>query len=174
LIQNKLKVHDELTSHPPPSYYSPQDTLTSSALTAQSIKLFPSGSGKFSGHKSKEGDYGVGVIEFLSSMNRAQAIAKLSREEFKNQLLNLTTGRTHSLFVDWFNNGEVIEDCYFNLIVNFDKRTTVEDARGSNVKTVKKKRSTNVPQTFRHLTENETKTSEFVLKSATPKEHIYI
>jgi hypothetical protein len=35
----------------------------------------------------------------------------------------------------------------------------------SNVKTVKKKRSTNVPQTFRHLTENETKTSEFVLKS---------
>jgi hypothetical protein len=129
LIQNKLKAHDELTSHPPPSYYSPQDTLTSSALTAQSMKLFPNGSGKFSGHKGKDGDYGVGVIEFLSSMNRAQAIAKLSREEFKNQLLNSTTGRAHSLLVDWFNNGEAIEDCYFNLIVNFDKRTTVEDAR---------------------------------------------
>jgi hypothetical protein len=101
----------------------------SSALTAQSMQLFPNGSGKFSGHRSKEGDYGVGVIEFLSSMNKAQAIAKLSREEFKNQLLNSTTGRAHSLLVDWFNNGEAIEDCYFNLIVNFDKRTTVEDAR---------------------------------------------
>ena len=129
LIQNKLRSHDELTSHPPPAYYSPYDTLTTSSLTAQNLKLFPYGSGKFSGNKGKDGEYGMGVIEFLSSMNRAQAVAKLSREEFKNQLLNSTTGKAHSLLVDWFNNGEAIEDCYFNLIVNFDKRTTVEDAR---------------------------------------------
>ncbi len=44
----------------------------------------------------------------------------------------------------------------------------------SNVKTVKKKRSTNVPQTFRHLTENETKIFEFVFKSGPSKEHISI
>ena len=129
LIQRKLRSHDELTSHPPPSYYSPYNTLTNSSLNAQNLKLFPYGSGKFSGHKGKDGDYGMGVIEFLSSMNRAQSVAKLSREEFRNQLLNSTTGKAHSLLVDWFNNGEAIEDCYFNLIVNFDKRTTVEDAR---------------------------------------------
>lgn len=129
LIQNKLRAHDELTSHPPPSYYSPQDTLTNSALTAQNLKLFPGGSGKFSGHRGKDGDYGMGVIEFLSSMNRAQAIAKLSRDEFQNQLLNSTTGKAHSLLVDWFSNGEAIEDCYFNLVVNFDKRDSVENAR---------------------------------------------
>jgi hypothetical protein len=48
----------------------------------------------------------------------------------------------------------------------------------SNVKTVKEqtfhKRPTNVPQTFRHLTRNETKMSEFVPKSASSKEHISI
>ncbi len=47
-------------------------------------------------------------------------------------------------------------------------------ASTSNVKTVKEKRSTNVPQTSRHLTENETITSEFVLKSGPSKEHISI
>ena len=129
LVQNKLKSNDELMSYPPPSYYSPTDVLTSSALTAHNQKLFPYGSNKFSGHKGKDGEHGMGVIEFLSSMNRAQQVAKLSREEFKNQLLNSTTGKAHSLLVDWFNNGEQIEDCYFNLVVNFDKRTTVEDAR---------------------------------------------
>ncbi len=90
----------------------PTDVLTSSALTAHNQKLFPYGSNKFSGHKGKDGDHGMGVIEFLSSMNRAQQIANLSREEFKNQLLNSTTGKAHSLQVDWFNNGEQIEDCF--------------------------------------------------------------
>jgi hypothetical protein len=129
LIQNKLKSNDELMSYPPPAHYSSTDVLTSSALTAHNQKLFPYGSGKFSGYKGKDGENGMGVIEFLSSMNRAQQTAKLSRNEFKNQLLNSTTGKAHSLLVDWFNNGEAIEDCYFNLVVNFDKRTTVEDAR---------------------------------------------
>jgi hypothetical protein len=129
LIQNKLRSNDELMSYPPPVHYSNTDVLTNLALTAHNHKLFPYGSCKFSGNKSKDGEYGMGVIEFLSSMNRAQQTAKLSREEFKNQLLNSTTGKAHSLLIDWFNNGESIEDCYFNLVVNFDKRTTVEDAR---------------------------------------------
>jgi hypothetical protein len=116
-------------SYPPPAHFSDVDVLTSSALTAHNQKLFPYRSGKFSGYNGKGQENGMGVIEFLSSMNRAQQTAKLSREEFKNQLLNSTTGKAHSLLVDWFNKDESVEDCYFNQVVNFDKRTTVDDAR---------------------------------------------
>jgi hypothetical protein len=123
--QAKLNGHEASLSYPAPAYFSPYATLTTPAQLGQAMKLFPSGAGKFSGTK----DHGMGVIEFLSSMNRAQGIANLSRGEFSNQLLESTTGKAHSLIVDWLGNNESIENIYYSLVTNFDKRTTVEEAR---------------------------------------------
>lgn len=129
IVRNKISSHDELTSHPHPSYFSPQDTLHNATAQAHSMKLFPMGSGKFSGYKGKDNEGGVGVVEFLSSLNRAQEVAKLSEAEFKNQMLNSTTGKAHSLLVDWFSNGEGIPEVFFNLITYFDRRVSVEESR---------------------------------------------
>lgn len=125
LIKNKLSSHDANLNFPPPSFYSREDTLRTAGAQSQSQKLFPDGSGKFGGKKDND----LGIIEFLSSMTRAQNIAKLSRSEFEAQMLHSTTGRAHSLLVDWFGNGESIEDVYFNLVLSFDHRSTIEEAR---------------------------------------------
>ena len=129
MIESKMRSHDEANGFPAPTYFSPNDTLTTPILLSHNSKLFPFGSGKFSGYKSKDGEGGVGVIEFLSLMNRSQEIAKLSKKEFLNQLLNSTTGRAHSLLTDWISNGEDIKSIYHSLILNFDKRISIEDAR---------------------------------------------
>ena len=129
LLKSKLNCHDAMTSYPPPCHFSETPTLTNAGQQSHVLKLFPMSSGKFSGAKGRDGDANMGIIEFLASMNRAQEVAKLTRLEFENQMLNSTTGKAHSLLVDWFSNGESIEDVYFNLVTNFDKRVSVEDSR---------------------------------------------
>ena len=71
----------------------------------------------------------MSVIEFLSSMGRGQAIANLSEPEFINQLLNSSTGRAHSLLLDYVSNGEPLSGIYAGLINNFDNRLSANDAK---------------------------------------------
>jgi hypothetical protein len=88
------------------------------------------GTAKFAGYKGGRDEAGgTTIVEYLSALNRAQEMANLSRKEFCNVLLSTTTGRAHTLILDWLENGEQIEDIYFGLLTNFDTRVSAEDSR---------------------------------------------
>lgn len=131
LIHSKLQNHDMTNSFPAPEEFGEHPSLKSAAAFTNILKLFPSGSQKFSGNRGngKEEASGPTVVEYLAAMNRGQETAKLSREEFANAMLSSTTGRAHLLLLDWFQNGESIEDAYHSLMVNFDRRVTIDEAR---------------------------------------------
>ena len=130
MVQGKLNAHHSATSYPAPLYFSPTPTLITSAQLGQAQKLFPGGGQKFSGYKGKDDNGGgMTIIEYLSALNRGQEIAKLSRKEFLNIMLGSTTGRAHMLLIDWIANDETVEEVYFNMITNFDVRSTAEESK---------------------------------------------
>jgi hypothetical protein len=69
------------------------------------------------------------IIEFLNAVNAAQEDCKLSEKEFKSMLLACSTGRPHSLLMEWIANGDDVPTIYHNLLLHFDKRISPETAR---------------------------------------------
>lgn len=131
MVQGKLNAHHSATSYPPPAHFSQTPTLLTAAHLGQAQKLFPSGGQKFYGYKGGRDENGGGmtVIEYLSALNRGQEIANLSRKEFLNIMLGSTTGRAHTLLLDWIANGESVEEIFFGLMTNFDGRNTAEESK---------------------------------------------
>jgi len=129
LIERKGRSHHESNVFPAPTHFSSHDTLTTPILLSHNAKLFPFGSCKFSGCKSKDSKRWVSVMEFLGIMNRSQEIAKLSKKEFMIQLLTSTTDKANYLVIDGIANGKDIKEIYHSLILNSTRRMSGEKSR---------------------------------------------
>jgi hypothetical protein len=139
-MENKfLKTHEEiensiifkdLNSHKinsavtPPEYFSSEPTIKSVTRLAEVLKLFPR-SFKFSGSKNDN----MSVVEFLNTLKTLQEQLRLSEPEFLDRMLASSTGLAHELLLEWKTNGEPIANIYHNLLVNFDKRLSPDDAK---------------------------------------------
>ena len=58
-----------------------------------------------------------------------QSLCMLSEAEFKDMLLCCTTGKAHTLLLDWMEQDHDLPSLYHNFIIQFDKRVTPEEAR---------------------------------------------
>jgi len=125
-------IHKELNSHiinqnvEPPTNFSPVPTLLTPRQRVECLKLFPSGSQKFSGQNR---DGSMDILEYLSIIKAAQAQCNLSESEFKEMLLASTTGKAHVLIAAWINLEEDPASIFHNLLLHYDKRETPEEAR---------------------------------------------
>jgi hypothetical protein len=118
---NSHKINSAVT---PPEYFSPEPTIKSVTRLTEVLKLFPR-SFKFSGSKNDN----MSVVEFLNTLKTLQEQLKLSESEFLDRMLASSTGLAHELLLEWKTNGENISTIYHNLLVNFDKRLSADDAK---------------------------------------------
>jgi hypothetical protein len=125
IIHKDLNSHQINTAVQPPKYFSPIPTIDSGSKLSETLKLFPRNI-KFSGLKQ---DNGMSVTEFLNIMKVAQDHAQLSEEEFIDRMLACSTGLAHELLLEWKTNGENVATIYHNLLINFDKRLSAEEAK---------------------------------------------
>ena len=80
---------------------------------------------KFSGSPDS-----VSLIEFLNALRSGQEYAKLSVSEFLEVMRLCTTGRAHTLLLEWLQvNGEDIETIFYNLHSQFDTRMSPSEAK---------------------------------------------
>jgi hypothetical protein len=127
IIQKHLNGHLQNQAFHPPAYFSPKPVINNSlGRTSDIYKLFTNRNNKFSGNPKEN----LSLLEFINSMNSAQAQAKLSEKEFKDMLLACTTGEAHRFLVDWMeNSNEDVSSTYHQLSLRFDNRTDPETAR---------------------------------------------
>ena len=125
ILNKELATHKYNTSIPPPQYFSPVPTITSTQKSIEVLKVFPRHA-KFSG-TNKDG--GMGVVEFLRSLVAAQNQCGLSEEEFLDRLLASSTGQAHDLILEWRLNGMNSATVFYNLLLNYDKRTLPLEAK---------------------------------------------
>jgi len=127
----KAIIHKELNSHKinsavdPPAYFSAVPVITSPQKLTEILKIFPRNI-KFSGSKQ---DSSMSVIEYLNTLKACQDQCRLSEDEFLDRMLAASTGQAHELLLEWRNNGENVATIYHNLLINFDKRLSPEDAK---------------------------------------------
>jgi hypothetical protein len=125
IINKELNSHKLNSAVRPPQFFSPTPTLITGAKLSDALKIFPRNM-KFSGTKQ---DNGMSVIEFLNAMKTAQEQLLLSEDEFVDRMLSCTTGLAHELLLEWRTNGESVPTIYHNLLINFDKRISPEEAK---------------------------------------------
>jgi len=125
IIAKELNSHKINTAIDPPTYFSPVPTLHTSGKLVEVLKVFPR-PGRFSG-STKDG--GMAVTEFLIMLKEAQARCKLSEEEFISRMLASSTGLAHDLILEWKVNGENADTIFHNLMLNFDRRLSPDEAK---------------------------------------------
>jgi hypothetical protein len=125
IILKELNSHKINSSVNPPEHFSPTPTITSPQKLSEISKIFPRNM-KFSGSKQ---DNNMSVVEFLNTLKSAQDQCKLSEAEFLDRMLAASTGLAHELLLEWKTNEENIPTIYHNLLINFDKRLSAEDAK---------------------------------------------
>jgi len=127
LIEKELNSHLLHENTDPPRHFSSVPTLQSTHQRNEALKSFPTRHPKFSGTPVRDG--GMDILEFLSAMNTAQEYCRLSEKEFKEFLLLCTTGRAHTLLMEWIRLGENVPTLYHSLLMHFDKRMTPQSAK---------------------------------------------
>jgi len=147
IIQKELNSHTLNQSIEAPSYFSPGPTLLSPRQRAECMKLFPTGSHKFSGQLR---DKDMSIIEFLSMVKTAQAQCNLSEQEFKEMLLASTTGKAHLLLLEWLSNNDDPSAIFHNLLLHFDRRMTPEEAR-QQLNVYKAPKNSDLAKVFSHI-----------------------
>ena len=125
MLKRELNAHTINMSFNPPTYFSKNPTWNTLHQKTECMKLFPTRP-KFSG-STKEG--AIDIIEFLNAINAAQDHCKTSEKEFKEMLMNCTTGKAHALLMELLANDDDIPTIYHNLLIHFDKRISPEAAR---------------------------------------------
>lgn len=125
LIHKDLNSHQINTNIKPPDYFSPIPTITTPQKLTEILKVFPRGN-KFSGSNQESQ---ISVVEFLNTLKTAQSQCRLSEKEFVDRMLEASTGLAHELILEWRNNNESIATIYHNLLINFDKRMTPNEAK---------------------------------------------
>ena len=126
LIDKDLNNHTINQAVKPPSNFSPVPTITTPTKRADAQKLFPTRHNNFSGATK---DNGAGIVEFFSNLKFVQSLCMLSEAEFKDMLLCCTTGKAHTLLLDWIEQDHDLPSLYHNFIIQFDKRVTPKEAR---------------------------------------------
>ena len=126
LIEKELNGHLLNENTDPPKCFSPTPILLTPHQRNEAMKCFPTRSPRFSGQSSRDG---MDIIEFLSALKTAQEYCKLSEKEFKQFLLLCTTGRAHTLMMEWLSLGESIPTIFHSLLMHFDKRMTPEASK---------------------------------------------
>ena len=123
ILNKELNGHLLNMDFKPPGYFAPNQVIFTPSQRAECLRTFPTRTPKFSGH------FDQSIIEFLSNMKRAQDICRLSEAEFKDMLLDCTTGQAHLLIADWLNQGNSVDNLFHNLIIYFDRRISPQEAR---------------------------------------------
>ncbi len=147
IINKELNSHMLNQSVEAPRNFSPVPTLLTPRQRAECMKLFPTGSQKFSG-QSKDKD--MSIIEFLTMVKTAQAQCNLSEQEFKEMLLASTTGKAHLLLIEWLSNNDDPSAIFHNLLLHFDRRITPEEAR-QQLNIYKAPKTANLAKVFSHI-----------------------
>ena len=91
---------------------------------ADTLKLLPSGSHKFSGTH-----HGMSIVEYLYNLNQVQEQCNLSLQEFLQAMLASTTGVPYTYLMGAIKNGESPTNIYHNLLIRYDRRLQPEEAR---------------------------------------------
>jgi len=125
LLNKELNSHKFNAAVEPPHVFSTIPVITSPQKLAEVLKVFPRYS-KFSG-TNKDGN--MSVVEFLNSLKAAQQQCNLSEPEFLERILAASTGPAHDLILEWKSSGMDTSAIFHNLLLNYDKRITAEDAR---------------------------------------------
>ena len=128
ILNKEFETHRAGQDYTLPTTFSPTDRLTTLAMKKDAQLTFPYKHAKFSGTYNKDVPT-VAVSEYLDFMTRAQNKMMLSRSEFTDVLLSTTTGRAHSLIVDWLRAGESVESIYHLMMLNFDRRISATEAK---------------------------------------------
>jgi len=147
IIAKELNSHTINQSVEAPTNFSPVPTLLTPRQRAECLKLFPTGSQKFSGQMK---DKDMSIIEFLSMVKTAQAQCNLSEQEFKEMLLASTTGKAHLLLIEWLANNDDPSAIFHNLLLHFDRRITAEEAR-QQLNVYKAPKTANLAKVFSHI-----------------------
>jgi len=147
IIQKELNSHTLNQSVEAPTMFSPVPTLLTPRQRAECMKLFPTGSQKFSGQLK---DKDMSIIEFLSMVKTAQAQCNLSEQEFKEMLLASTTGKAHLLLLEWLANNDDPSAIFHNLLLQFDRRMTPEEAR-LQLNNYKAPKNSDLAKVFSHI-----------------------
>lgn len=108
-----------------PDYFSKRSKLTSNAAKVEALRIFPF-KHKFSGNGS--GDTFT-ISEFFSSMKAAQKQMRLTEPEYIHMLLMCTSGKAHELIQQWVDQEEGLNNIYFNMMLQYDRRITPDAAR---------------------------------------------
>ena len=167
LVERRM-LDRELNSHmmnqgiSPPTYFSPVPTLHTATARFEAGKHFPSRKEKFSG---KPGD-GMNVVEYLAIANGAQAVLRLSEEEFKEALLNSVTGKAHAHVASWIEQGEDVSGIYHMLELHYDSRLSAVDARKF-LSSYRIPKSSNLAEGVTHILDLATRVSTHVPKGPT-------
>jgi hypothetical protein len=128
LIARDLNATKVSLDNPPPAMFASEDKLVTLHAKKDAQLTFPFRHNKFSGNNPKENGC-MSVSEYLNHLCRAQASCMVSRREFQDIMLATTTGRAHSLLVDWFRASESIESTFHLLSLNFDRRISINEAK---------------------------------------------
>jgi hypothetical protein len=126
LLDKEVDSHKINASIMPPSNWGVHPTLEGNAQRQTSAsKAFP-GIGKFRGFP-REGY--MNVVEFLTHLKTAQEQCKLSKKEFIEKMIIASTGEAHELLSYSRDQNETLEDMYHQLLMRFDDRITVDEAK---------------------------------------------
>ena len=69
------------------------------------------------------------ISEFLSTIKTAQEQCRLSEKEFKELLLQSTTGKAHSLLSEWISSKDTVATIFHSFLIHFDKRISPEECK---------------------------------------------
>ena len=102
----------------PPTDFPTRRRLKSTEDLTQAYKLFPRGTGRFSGERNSH----FQVQEFLETLNEIQEFFQLNEEEFKARMLGSCTGKAHEMMTHWKKKGYTVPQLYHSLYLNFNKQ----------------------------------------------------
>jgi hypothetical protein len=71
----------------------------------------------------------MNVVEFLTHLKTAQELCNLSQKEFVDKMISASTGEAHELLSYSRDQNETFEDMFHQLIMIFDDRMTVDEAK---------------------------------------------
>ena len=121
LLQKELGYAASEITINPPDYFSPTPTLTDPKRMSDVLKVFPT--------KSKFSNSSHNIIDHLSTINYAQAIANLSEPEFRNILPKCFGGAPFTHISEYITHSMPLSDIYFSLMRLYDNRDSPDEAR---------------------------------------------
>lgn len=122
ILSNRLNFHHIDSKITPPTVFSPIPTLTTSQKLKDAYLLFPKK--RFDNTKNSGS-----ITEFLDKFNLAHKRLMVSKDEFTELLLQLTTGEAHKHLKMFVDSGESLTAIFYRLFILYDTSPTIQKAR---------------------------------------------